>query len=387
MLHYRNMSLLKIAIALAFSAALSPINIRGSQAAEWGGIYAGGHVGIGTTEFDSVFDSSEIPQGLPDDAVFGRFFELDGGMPGVHFGLNQSIGSLIYGVEVDWTHFDISDRLFDPNDEGAGTTDSASVELNWLASLRGRAGFTSAQSLIYATAGIAWIDADYTARNADNNNVNQGSADLNGLGFVVGGGIEHALTSQIAIRLEGLYYGFDNKKSTEALNSDSDPGDFAKIEDLIVARLGVSYLLNGLPDGTSQSYDHIAWNGFYGGGHIGYGRVGFDGVFDSNEIERVIDIEDSVLGRFFDLDGVLGGIHVGYNLSMGRFVYGIEADWSYMDTSDRVFDPDTEPEGTDNATADLNWLASLRGRVGVGSAQTLFYATAGAAWVDADYTA
>jgi outer membrane immunogenic protein len=378
-----------IAAALTFSAIAASASAEtiSSHSAAWDGFYGGVHFGMATADFDSVFDSSEIPQDQPDDAVFGRFFDLDGFVSGLHAGFNRTSGNFVYGAEIDWTHLGLSDGLADPNDEGLGTTDNASAKINWVASLRGRAGVISGRSLLYATAGIAWADVSYTARNADNNNFNAGSKDLSGGGYVVGGGIEHALTNRFTVRLEGLYYGFDRRKDTSGLTDDSDPGDYAEIKDIMVARLGVSYALNGAAGAGAHSATHTDLTGFYVGGHAGYGNVDFDGLFDGSEIGSGIDTEDSVLGRFFDLDGALGGLHVGYMQSSGRFVYGVEADWSYLGKSDRVFDPDIESEGTDNATVKLHWLASLRGRLGVTSAQSLFYATAGIAWVDGKYTA
>jgi outer membrane immunogenic protein len=61
---------------------------------------------------------------------------------------------------------------------------------------------------------------------------------------------------------------------------------------------------------------------------------------------------------------LLGGLHIGYNLQDGDLVYGIEADASF---SDRV-----------------DYLASLRGRLGVAFNELLIYATAGIAFAGFD---
>jgi outer membrane immunogenic protein len=363
------------------------------SAINWNGVYVGGHGGMGTADVDSRFDGSAIGAFTPgdiSDTVIGRFFELDGFLGGVHVGVNQSNGRFVYGLEGDWSHFGESDRLLDQNANGPDDTDNASIEIDWLASLRARAGVTSAQTLFYGTLGAAWVGANYTAQNASNNQADQGTANLNDVGQVVGGGIEHAVTNQLLIRLEALYYHFDNRVDTSALNTDSDLNDFATIKDVLVARLGVSYKLGEALHAAQpgqRSAAEIIWNGLYAGGHAGYGRVDFNSIFDSDEIDRIVDIEDSVEGRFFDLDGAVGGVHVGVNHAVGRFVFGLEGDLTAVDRSDRLFDQETEFGGTDSASADVNWLASVRGRAGVVSAQTLFYATAGAAWVDADYAA
>ncbi len=376
---------------LASPAMALDRDIGALPAIGWNGFYIGGHLGYGKADFDGIFDSSEIVFGPRDilDSVPSRFFDAEGGVGGVHLGFNQTFGRFVVGLEADWSHVGWSDRVFDQEDEGPGgsTTDNASVDVNWLASLRGRLGVTSAQTLIYMTAGIAWVDADFTAQDADGFPIDTGSTDLDGAGFVVGGGIEHALTNQLAIRLEGLYYSFNNREFTSTLNNDSDPDDFAALKEIIVARLGMSYRFSAAVDPNSlRPSPSITWDGIYVGGHIGYGLVDFDSIFDSSEISNPFDNEDSVLGRFFDLDsGIIGG-HFGYNYMFERYVIGIETDWSYVGQSDLQFDPDGGSPFDDSASVDINWLASVRGRLGTISAQTLFYVTAGIAWVDADYT-
>lgn len=372
--------------ALIFQSSPVQANSRANPTL-WSGIYVGGHAGVGETDFDSLLDGSEIPSFTPDDAVMGNAFDLDSGLGGIQAGINRTFSDFLLGLEADLTYFGRKERRFDPNDFGLGNTDNATVEIDWLASLRARAGIVSANTLFFATAGLAWIDARYTAQNASNSPFDQGSISLGELGFVAGGGLEHALTPRLRLRLEALYYGFDDLTDTSGLTTDSDPGDFAEIRDILVARMALSYMLSGREDERRTSRPPAIFSGVYAGGHIGYAHTDFDGVFDVSEFTRGIDIEDSVFGEFFDLDGFAGGLHAGVNIERGRYVFGVEADWTSFDKSDRVYDPDLEFPGTDNATVDIDWLASLRGRLGVRSARTLIYGTAGLAWIDANYTA
>jgi hypothetical protein len=43
------------------------------------------------------------------------------------------------------------------------------------------------------------------------------------------------------VRAEGLYYVFDEKEDTSDLTSDSDGGDFVKLKDMTVARIGLNF--------------------------------------------------------------------------------------------------------------------------------------------------
>jgi outer membrane immunogenic protein len=67
-------------------------------------------------------------------------------------------------------------------------------------------------------------------------------------------------------------------------------------------------------------------------------------------------------------NGWLAGGYVGYNWQVDNWVYGIEADamWSGI-------------RGTNVNTDDLDYLATVRGRLGVAVDNFLFYGTAGAA--------
>src|SRR5690606_9296591 len=59
-----------------------------------------------------------------------------------------------------------------------------------------------------------------------------------------------------------------------------------------------------------------SWTGFYAGGHVGYGWSYLSGT-------------DPTGGSSADLRGWLGGLQLGYNYQMGRFVIGIEGDYSW----------------------------------------------------------
>lgn len=392
---------LSVALALAATAivpALADDRVRYAPRIDWNGAYFGGHVGYASIDWDSVFDSSSIghPREL-EDATLGRDFDLDGAVVGLHVGWNRSRGRFVWGIEAEVTYLGVSDRAFDPEDESSSpfmddgrATDNASVDVNWLASLRGRAGISSGRALFFATAGLAWVDAEYTAQNLDNTAADQGNVSLSGAGFVVGGGIEHALSNHLALRLEGLYYGFNRRRAANGLTTDSDPNDFAELKDIKVARIAVSYSLMPRSEASQVPLGGpAAWSGFYAGGNIGYGLVRLDGIFDASEIaDNALDNEDSVLSRFLDLDGAHFGAHFGFNRRLGNYLIGLEADWTHVGTSDLRFDPDGDNSSDDDfAVVDVNWTASLRVRAGWIAARTAYYATAGLAWVDADYTA
>jgi outer membrane immunogenic protein len=99
------------------------------------------------------------------------------------------------------------------------------------------------------------------------------------------------------------------------------------------------------PDGA---YYPSIWQGLYAGVHIGFG----------------------------DGDGVLGGGQVGYNWQSGGVVYGFEADFALSSIEEEV--RACGPFACAHASASLDWLATVRGRVGfLIDPRILAYATAG----------
>ena len=89
---------------------------------------------------------------------------------------------------------------------------SLSQDVNWLATVRGRIGYTWGPGLTYFTGGGAWADVDYTGSYASAVGVT--SATLNASntlsGWVIGGGYEHKFTQKWSARLEYLYYNLDS---------------------------------------------------------------------------------------------------------------------------------------------------------------------------------
>ncbi len=89
------------------------------------------------------------------------------------------------------------------------------------------------------------------------------------------------------------------------------------------------------------------WTGFYFGGHIGYGWGDAGGL---------------------DADGFLGGLQAGYNWQLSRnWVFGIEADISGTDMNNAF-------------PAHVDYLGTLRARIGYTWDRTMLYGTGGLAW-------
>lgn len=205
------------------------------SASFWEGFYAGIHLGGGTSSWSGIQEGN--------DAVnfVGLVGELDpeGFVGGGQIGFNAISGNFLFGIEADLSFTDWDDRFFDPGD----FDDVISADVEWLATVRGRAGYTLDRFMVYGTAGIAFVDATFTA--FDDTSGVAGSASFNDIGFVYGGGGAFALTESLSLGVEALYYDFGESVSTAALTPDSAAGDFTAFDDAFVVRAALNYRFGG----------------------------------------------------------------------------------------------------------------------------------------------
>lgn len=128
----------------------------------WTGFYIGGHVG-------AAFSDNEDVE-IVDDAAF---------LAGAHLGYNwQGPRNLVIGIEGDVSFLD---------------------DIDYLASIRGRVGYSFGPTLAYVTGGAAFMGFDEDLGGDDSDT-----------GWVAGLGLEHKLRENVSIGAEALYYGFEN---------------------------------------------------------------------------------------------------------------------------------------------------------------------------------
>ena len=92
------------------------------------------------------------------------------------------------------------------------------------------------------------------------------------------------------------------------------------------------------PAAFDQPYYSAVWNGLYGGVNVGWGWSG-------------------------DASGAVGGGQIGYNWQSNQFVYGLEADISAADIG--ISETLVVPGAALNASASIDWIATIRGRLGL----------------------
>lgn len=124
-----------------------------------------------------------------------------------------------------------------------------------------------------------------------------------------------------------------------------------------------------------------SWTGFYVGVNAGYG-------FGDSDVDTIGlaagNIANVALNRrpgsvSFDRDGFIGGAQIGYNRQFGSFVAGIEADIQYTDLNgSETFVSTLNDRSVFNS--EIEYLGTVRGRLGVAFDRFLVYATGGLAY-------
>jgi outer membrane immunogenic protein len=136
----------------------------------------------------------------------------------------------------------------------------------------------------------------------------------------------------------------------------------------------------------------FSWTGFYIGIHGGGAWLDHKQTSTFDAGNGICGVAPGPADCTIDKFGGAFGALAGYNFQSGRIVYGIEVDASWLSLKgSKVFA--TAPLIVDPLTihAKVNWLATVRGRLGITMSPTLLYVTGGAAfggvksgWFDAN---
>jgi outer membrane immunogenic protein len=137
-------------------------------------------------------------------AGFGWSGDAEGAIGGAQLGYNWQSKQFVYGIEADVSLSDIGVRESVVSPFGVLT---ASGSIDWLATVRGRAGvLVQPRLLVYATAGLAVVNAE-TSFSGMGFKVSHSETDT---GFVYGIGVESKWTDTTSVRLEYLGFGETN---------------------------------------------------------------------------------------------------------------------------------------------------------------------------------
>ena len=226
----------------------------------WTGCYIGGNVGAASARGKFTTDvgsgshlSLQTNRDRVSEAGTGSDRDNDligGGQVGCNFQREY----FTLGVEADF-----SGLGSDPSIRGTGVLTTAdpftitnTVKNDWLATVRGRAGFTLDRSFIYATGGAAFSRLHYSQVYTDTlAGPTTGGFDVSKTktGWVIGAGWEYAFTHNWSVKAEYLHVSFSNLGATGLIraagsgNTNVMHGTVGEHIDIV--RVGLNYRFGG----------------------------------------------------------------------------------------------------------------------------------------------
>ena len=230
----------------------------------WTGFYIGANGGWGWANSNTTattFQSTVTAIPVIPNQNFSQ--NLDGAVFGAHLGYNWQVGpNWLIGLEGDFDGANINKSraliVADPLLGSGGTaTDGFMVhsQIQWLASIRGRIGWTAGPNLFYFTGGGAWeqVNRNFllstdTAAGVFSESA-AGTFTTTKSGWVAGLGYERMIAQNWIVRAEWLHYGFSGLGAVSLPISCGTPGVTATCGQTFaggnnhtdVVRLGVSY--------------------------------------------------------------------------------------------------------------------------------------------------
>ena len=144
-------------------------------------------------------------------------------------------------------------------------------------------------------------------------------------------------------------------------------------------------LLNYKPEPVMAPVPTFDWTGFHAGISGGYGFNADDPSYSfTNVPPDVIPLLPKSAN--LDADGGLVGGTLGFDKQFGQVVLGIEGDWSWTGFGENAIhnvagDPNIGfPDIKFRTDYEMDWLSTVRGRLGVAFDRWLLYGTAGVAF-------
>jgi outer membrane immunogenic protein len=217
----RNPWILATASTVAFAGAHEAQAAPAPAPFSWTGFYIGANVGA--TNHDASTQDLNGWGGSGTTPYVNRWFKSNKTTAsfGGNVGYSWQMSYLVVGVEADVSYVGASNTFVPPNNLVAagcgGCSASATNELTWLSTFRGRAGIAVDRILVFGTAGIAvgqvknhwgwgfpgfdFSDSQFSVNNAR-------------AGYVVGGGIEAMIAPKISVRFEAMHVDLGTSRST-----------------------------------------------------------------------------------------------------------------------------------------------------------------------------
>ena len=225
--------------------------------------YAGGHGGFGhgNQQFYDIFPVPDFEQDADTNTRGGLF--------GIQAGFNYQFDRLMFGIGGDfsWTNMDSSFNCFTFGDQVCGSN------IDWIASITGRLGFTAGPLLFYVKGGPAWMHerlTDLATCSGSQATFSGGVPALCGVtfygndtrfGWTVGPGVEWAFAPNWGVFVDYAYYDFGSKSVGFSDGGANFFPEQVNDKNFSIVQAGINYHFNWNSDALTSyaSADRNAW--------------------------------------------------------------------------------------------------------------------------------
>ncbi len=217
------------------------------------GFYVGASVGYINADLDADLNNPVTGQNL---ISFGG--DSNGGiLGGVQAGANAQFDRFVFGVEGDISavSFELGDdnTLIDTDPAilaaaggiaGGGLVGNLAVDVDYLATLRARAGIAVDRFMVYGTGGFAFtsVDVDYSVPGAV---FDVRSDDDVQVGYAIGAGVEGLITQNLTAKLEYVYTDFEEQTIDFTIPATGINRSIEADLDAHIVRAGINYKFGG----------------------------------------------------------------------------------------------------------------------------------------------
>jgi len=208
---------------------------------DWSGFYIG--INVGMANFQAKYTDLDYFEGYDT-----RVLEDTNFTGGGQVGYNWQKGAMVLGIEADGAYLNTEVHTHTTFGDTRPNQDfqEDNAELNFLGTVRGRAGLAVQNALIYVTAGVAYAHGEWQERYIQPEEPNdEDNTFWNGndwrWGWTAGVGAEYMMNCHWTVRLETLYTNLQDDTVTTIYNESGAPYRYQFDDEIWTVRLGVNY--------------------------------------------------------------------------------------------------------------------------------------------------